>query len=40
MGGGEYFTHNKNKVIVAGDEDIIPLFYFFYIDLFKVYCRP
>jgi hypothetical protein len=29
MGGGEYFTHNKNKVIVAGDEDIIPLFYFF-----------
>jgi hypothetical protein len=27
--GGEYFAHNKSKVIVAGDEDIISLFYFF-----------
>ncbi len=33
--GGEYFAHNKNKVIVASDEDIIPLFFFFTLTCLK-----
>ncbi len=33
--GGEYFAHDKNKIIIAGDEDIIPLFYFFILTCLK-----